>query len=139
MNPIYLAMRAKSFRKFVEDKEAKSPYINALKDELGIDSRDMEMEPLIGSFFSLGNNIKNVGPYKVIKIIRDEDGNPTHAVVKMIEDKSIKNRNYRDEDGEMKRVELGSDEKAMVVPIDDLDKLMSQDFQPPPQPPGGIA
>ncbi len=123
----------------MEDKEAKSPYINALKDELGIDSRDMEMEPLIGSFFSLGNNIKNVGPYKVIKIIRDEDGNPTHAVVKMIEDKSIKNRNYRDEDGEMKRVELGSDEKAMVVPIDDLDKLMSQDFQPPPQPPGGIA
>lgn len=131
-------MKAKSFKKFVEDREASSPYIDALKDELGVDSRDMEKEPQVGSFFSIGKDIKNVGAYRVVKIIRDSEGNPTHAVVKSMEDRAIKSRRYRDEEGGMKRVDGEADEETMVVPIDDLDKLLSQDFQPPPQPAGGI-
>lgn len=132
-------MKAKSFSKFLEERAASSPYIDALKDELGVDSRDMEKEPQVGSFFSIGKDIKNVGAYKVVKIIRDSEGNPTHAVVRSMEDRAIKSRRYRDEEGEMKRVDGDSDEETMVVPIDDLDKLLSQDFQPPPQPAGGIA
>jgi hypothetical protein len=132
-------MRAKSFGKFVEEKEGSSPYINALQDELGIDSRDLEEEPQVASFFSLGNDAKNIGLYRIVKIIRDGDGNPTHAVVKTMEDKSIKSRRYRDGEGGMKRVDGETDEESFVVPIEELDKLMSQDFQPPPAAPGGMA
>ena len=131
-------MTSKSFRKFLKEEEAKSPYMDALKDELGIDSRDMEKEPMVGSFFSIGRDINNIGPYRIVKIIRDEDGKPTHAVVKTMEDKAIKNRRYRDEEEGMKRIEGDAEEKTLVVSIGDLDKLMSQDFQPPPQPAGGM-
>jgi hypothetical protein len=127
-------MEPKSFRKFLEDKEseASSPYIDALKDELGIDPRDLSADPQVASFYSLGGNTKNIGVYRVVKLIRDDQGNPTHAVVKTIEDKSIKDRRYREKDGGMSRLDGDSEEQTLIVPIGELDKLMSQDFQPPP-------
>lgn len=135
-------MRAKSFRKFVEDKEGsedpQSPYLKSLEDELGIDPRDLEKDPQVASFFSMDGDVKNLGLYRIVKLIRDDEGNPTHAVVKTMEDGSVKNRRYRDEDGTLKGVGGDAEEKTLVVPIEDLDKLMSQDFQPPPQAPGGM-
>jgi hypothetical protein len=132
-------MRAKSFRKFLEEKEseASSPYIDALQDELGIDSADLEKDPQLASFFSLGADTKNIGLYKILRIVRDEGGKPTHAVVRTMEDRSIKDRRYRDSEGTLKRIEGDAEERTLVVPIEDLDKLLSQDFQPPPAPPGG--
>lgn len=131
-------MGPKSFRKFVEDSEAAaSPYIGALEDELGIDPRDLEKDPQMASFYSLGKDVKNIGIYRVVRIVRDEVGKPTHAVVKTVEDPSVRNRKYRDSEGGMKQVDGDEEEKTFVVPIEDLDKLMSQDFQPPPEAPGG--
>lgn len=134
-------MRPKSFKKFVEDKESSpsSPYINSLEDELGIDPRDLKTDPQVASFFSLGSDTKNIGLYKIVKVLKNDDGEPTHAVIKTMEDRSIKDRRYKDEEGGMKRVEGDNEEGTFIVPIDDLDKLMSQDFQPPPQAPGGMA
>lgn len=125
-------MRAKSFRKFVEEKEAQTPYLNSLEDELGIDPRDLEKDPQMASFFSLGGDIRNLGLYRIVKIVRDDDGNPTHAVVKTMEDPSVRNRRYRGDGDDMKRIEGDGEEGTFVVPIEELDKLMSQDFQPPP-------
>lgn len=131
-------MRAKSFRKFVEDKEASSPHINAMQDELGIDPRDLEKEPQVASFFAMGKEIRNIGPYRIMSLKRDDNGKITHAVVRRFDDRGIINRRYRDEEGSMMRMKKDANSERMLVPIEDLDKLMSQDFQPPEAPPGGM-
>lgn len=129
-------MAPKSFSKFVEEREAEDkariPYLNSLEDELGIDPRDLEKDPQMASFYSLGGDTKNIGLYRIVKIMRDENGEPTHAVVKTMEDASFKSRTYRGDGDGMKRVDGEGEEKTIVVPIEELDKLMSQDLQPPP-------
>lgn len=133
-------MKPKSFRKFVEerDKETSSPHLDSLGDEMGIDPRDLEKEPQVGSFFSMGGETRNVGPYRVLRFKRNDEGEVTHAVVKRFGGPGIRNRRYKDYDGQMKRVETEDEDKTFIVPIEDIDKLMSQDFQPPPASPGGI-
>ncbi len=131
-------MIAKSFLKFIEEKESQSPHIDAIQDELGIDPRDLEKEPQVAAFFGMGKEIRNIGPYKVVSLKRDDEGRITHAVVKRFDDRAILNRRYRDEDGGPVRMDKDYESDRMVVPIEDLDKLMSQDFQPPDQAGGGI-
>lgn len=126
----------KSFKKFIEEKY---PFISSLEDELGIDIGDLEKEPQIGSFFSIGKgNISNISPYKIIEFKRDENGKITHAIVQKNEDK-IKNKQYKEKDGKIFQVKKES-KKRFIVPIEELDKLMSQDFQPAqaPDASGGI-
>ena len=131
-------MRAKSFREFVEEKEASSPHIDAMQDELGIDPRDLEKEPQVAAFFAMGKEVRNIGPYRIVSFKRDDDGRITHAVVRRYDDRGIQSRRYRDEEGGMIRMDKDDDSERMVVPIGNLDKLMSQDFQPPDAPPGGM-
>jgi len=131
-------MRAKSFGKFVEERESSSPHIDAMQDELGIDPRDLEKEPQVAAFFGMGKEVRNIGPYKVVSLKRDDEGRITHAVVKRFDDRAIINRRYRDEDGGPVRMDKDYESDRMVVPIEDLDKLMSQDFQPPDQAGGGM-
>ena len=125
-------MKTKSFRKFLEEKEASSPHIDAMQDELGIDPRDLEKEPQVAAFFSMGKEVRNIGPYRVVSFKRNDEGKITHAVVRRFDDRGIQSRRYRDEDGGMVRMNKNDDSERMVVPIEELDKLMSQDFQPPP-------
>jgi hypothetical protein len=124
-------MKPKSFRKFVEEKDASSPHLDALEDELGIDPRDLEKEPMVASFFG-------IGPYRIVRLKRDKSGRVTHAVVAAVDDTAIKNRNYRNNDGEMTRVKRAEGHEEFIVPVEELDRLMSQSLQPPPQTPGGI-
>lgn len=127
----------KSFKKFIEEKH---PYISALSDELGINTKDLEKEPQIGSFFSIGSgNINNIGAYKVIEFKRNEDGEITHAVVCQNNDLKIKNRQYQDKDGKITRIDKDDESKKFIVPIEELDGLLSQDFMPPPSSGGGAA
>jgi len=120
----------KSFKKFIEEKH---PYISALSDELGINAQDLEKEPQIGSFFSIGKgNINNIGSYKVLEFKRNKDGEITHAVVCQNNDLKIKNRQYQNKDGKMTIVKKNEENKKFIVPIEDLDGLLSQDFAPPP-------
>ena len=121
-------MDKKSFRQFVEEKENKYPYLNSLEDELGIDTRDIEKEPQIASFFSLGKITSNIGPYKILKFKKNSDGKITHALVKQIND-SINNRKYKNKGDEIIKVQ-DKENKIFLIPIEDLDKLMSQDFSP---------
>jgi hypothetical protein len=127
-------MCPKSFRKFIEESEAKasSPHLDALGAEMGIDARDLEKEPMVGSFFSIGDEIKNIGMYRVVRFKRDDSGRITHAVVERMDDRAIKNRTYRDAEGGMVQTSGGDSSEKMLVPIEDLDKLMSQSLQPPP-------
>ena len=123
-------MAEKSFRKFLEEEENKSPYLSSLEDELGLDPRDLEKEPQIASFFSIGGTTNNVSPYRILKFKSNENGKLTHAIVKKINDPAIKKRAYKDKDSETVRVDDERSEETHIVPIEDLDKLMSQDFQP---------
>lgn len=131
-------MKPKSFKKFIEEKEKEvsSPHLDSLEDELGIDPRDLEMEPQIASFFSFDGQARNIGPYRIISFKKNNDGKITHAVVKRFDLPGIKNRSYKDEDGNMVRIDAQKGEQKFLVPIGDLDKLLSQDLQPPPQAPG---
>jgi hypothetical protein len=125
----------KSFKKFIEEKH---PYFSSLEDELGIDINDLQNEPQIGSFFSIGKgNISNLIPYKIIKFKRNNDGKITHAVVKKNSDLMIKSKQYKEKDGKILQVNK-EEEKRFIVPIEELDKLISQDFQPPPSAPGMV-
>lgn len=125
----------KSFKAFLEEK---TPYMSSIEDELGVDPRDLEKEPQIGSFFSLGKNINNIGTYKILKFQRNQDGKITHAIVKQNNDPAIQNRQYKDKEGNVVRVEKEKEDQTFIIPVEDLDKLMSQDFQPPPQQPGVV-
>lgn len=134
-------MAEKSFRKFIEEEEKGSRYISSLEDELGIDPKDLEKEPQIASFFSIGGITRNLGPYRIIKFKRNSDGEITHAVVSVSRDTTIKNRSYKDEEGRLSRINGDrKEDKQFIVPIEDLDKLLSQDFQPPSggESPGGV-
>lgn len=124
----------KSFKNFIEEEEKnKHPFVSSIEDELGIPAKELNTEPQVASFFSLGGVINNIGPYKVIKFLKNSKDQITHAVIKSINDKSIRNRSYENKDGKMVRIDVEKEDKTHVVPIEDLDKLMSQDFTPPPQ------
>jgi len=125
-------MYSKSFKKFVEEKENSIPYIDALRDEFGIDQEDFENEPQIASFFSLGKDIRNIGPYRIIKFIKNNDGKTTHAVIERYDDSSIKNKKYSYEKEKIVRKYTKGSKEKFIIPIEDLDKLMSQNFQPAP-------
>lgn len=125
----------KSFKNFIKEEEQKNPhpFMSSIQDEIGISLKDLPKEVQIGSFYSVNGVISNIGPYKVVKSLKNDKGEITHAVIKIINDKSIKNRNYKNKDGKLVRVDAEKEDKTHIVPIGQLDKLMSQDFAPPPQ------
>ncbi len=127
-------MKKISFKSFLEEKE--NPYLSSLEDELGIDIKDLKNEPQIASFYSFGKTIQNIGSYKILNFKRNEKGEITHAVVKQANDPVIKNRKYKEKDGSIERERekesLKNTDQIFIVQIKDLDKLLSQDFTPPP-------
>jgi hypothetical protein len=136
-------MSEKSFRSFLEEEEKQS-YLSSLEDVLGIDPKDMENEPQIGTFFSFGPEASeklgitsNVGPYTIKKFKRNKDGQITHAVVVKVNDPRIRKSDYKDEDGSMIRIPGEKENETFLVGIEDLEGLLKQDFEPPPG--GGMA
>lgn len=126
-------MAEKTFSEFLREDENAHPFISSLRDELGIKPSDLEHEPQIASFFSFGKTTSNIAPYKVIGFKRSHNGKITHALVKQTSDRSISNRQYKDDGkGGFVKIDGSPDEKKFLVAIGDLDKLMSQDFQPQP-------
>jgi hypothetical protein len=131
-------MHKKSFRSFLEEEEKQS-YLSSLEDILGIDPRDMENEPQIGTFFSFGPEASeklgitsNVGPYTIKKLKRNKDGQITHAVVVKVNDPRIRKSDYKDEDGKMTRIPSEKENETFLVNIEDLEGLLKQDLEPPP-------
>ena len=126
-------MAEKTFSEFLREDESKHPFLSSLRDELGIRPSDLEHEPQVASFFSLGGGTTNIAPYKVMGFKRNSSGKITHAMVKRTSDRSISNRSYKDDGkGGFVKIDGSPGEKTFLVGIEDLDKLMSQDFQPQP-------
>jgi len=126
-------MAEKTFSEFMKEEESKHPFLSSLRDELGIKPSDLEHEPQVASFFSLGGGATNIAPYKVVGFKRNSNGRITHAMVRNTSDRSISNRHYKDDgEGGFVKIDGVPGEKTFLVGIEDLDKLMSQDFQPQP-------
>jgi hypothetical protein len=113
---------AKSFKKFLEDKGY--PFIKSLDNILNIDTDQLENDPQIGTFFSMGLG-SNLWSYQVVGFKKDKNGNKTHAVIKPISaDKTYKN------DGKMSEIPNRAEMKEKIITIEDLDALMRQSFEP---------
>lgn len=121
----------KSFKSFLEEKN--NPYLNSLQDELGIDLKDLKSDPQVATFYSLGKTIQNIGSYKILEFKRNDKNEITHAVVKQINDPKIKNRKYQIRNNKIIKNNKNQKNKIFLIKIEDLDKLLSQDFQPSQQ------
>lgn len=116
-----------SFRSFLESEESKSPHLDALQDELGIDPKEFQKSPKVASFFSLGKDMFSLSPYKIMNYQRDKNGNITHAVVKVINDPNIHRKRYKTSGGKNVGVpDYHDGNKTYLVPIKDLQGMMTQ-------------
>lgn len=111
----------KSFRKFMEESED-SPFIDSMQDMLGISPEDLKKEPQLATFFKMTKGT-NLGAYKIVEFKRDRNGKITHAVVRPMDS----DKTYKDEGGKLKIVP-GQDSGDKLVPVGDLDGLLSQDL-----------
>lgn len=106
----------------MENEEAET-LVSSMQDILGINPEDLKNEPQIATFFKMGPNGTNMGSYKVVQFKRNENGQITHALVRPISvDKVYK-------DGGPKKLDSSNAPKGdFLVPIGELNKLLSQDF-----------
>lgn len=126
-----------SFLQFLEQEgeKNKASYLDALGDELGIDPENFYKEPQYASFFTMGKNGVNLGSYSVESFKRNSKGEITHAIVVLNNDKAIKNKKYMTNKDSMVQVPEGSKSNKFIIPIGELEKLMTQQIQPSQQQP----
>jgi hypothetical protein len=115
-----------SFRNFLKNEE--ESYFSAMADQLGINPEDYKKDAKVGSFYSFGSNVVNIGPYSILDFKKNDNGEITHALVKQINDPRIHNMKYKND----LRTKADSDE-TFLIPIDDLQKLMMQGQDQPQQ------
>lgn len=123
-----------SFCDFLKNEE--ETYFTAM-NKLGIDKDDYKKFPQSSSFFSFGQVPFNLGIYTILDFKRNEKGDITHVKVKQIRDKHFNSLSYDKEDRE--KLDKSNEEESFLVPIEDLESLMTQTNQQPAAPPeGGI-
>ena len=118
--------------KVIEDPEGDGIMITQSKNK-----DDYKKFPQSSSFFSFGQVPFNLGIYTILDFKRNEKGDITHAKVKQIRDKHFNSLSYDKEDRE--KLDKSNEEESFLVPIEDLESLMTQANQQPATPPeGGI-
>lgn len=121
------------FKDFIKKEDAS--YIDALKDQLGINPEDQKKDPKIASWISMGTT-RNLGPYTIVDYKKNKDGKITHALVK--KNNSLGSIDYKDDT----KVSSSKD-MTYLISIEDLENqimLQGQNQATPPQDPtGGIA
>lgn len=118
-----------SFRDFLEEEEnkaAKTSHFDALADEFGIDPEHLKNDPKVASFFSLGGDTYNLGAYEILDYKYGPNGKPTHALVRMTNQNDNRRRYKKDSKYGNVRIPDAEDNKTYLVPIEDLQDLMTQ-------------
>ena len=119
-----------SFRQFIEIEEKPAGHFNALADELGIPPDEFEDMPRVSARVPIGKDIFNRTAWTIKKIVKDGNGNPTHAVVQMIPDPL--RRKYQTGSKGKDPVHVpdnGADkERTFTVPIDKVQDLMTAPY-----------
>lgn len=117
------------FSEFIKKEES---YIDALKDQLGINPEDQKKDPKIASWIALGHT-RNLGPYTIIDYKKNKDGKITHALIK--KDKYPGSLNYKDD------LKVSDKSSTYLISIEDLENeimLQGQNKSAIPDPMGGI-
>lgn len=122
-----------SFLQFLKEQEDKISYVDALGDELGIDMESLYKDPKYASFFSIGPYGVNIGIYKVLEFKKNSEGQITHAVVALDNDKAIKNKKYSTGSDKDVQIPNFNGQNKFTIKIEDLESLMTQGSQPPQQ------
>lgn len=108
----------------MEDKEEET-LMSSLEDMLGINPEDLRSEPQLATFFKIASHGTNLGSYKIMQFKRNEDGKITHAILRPISAQKV----YKDKGDSMKKMPSGSMPSGdVLVPVGELNALMSQDF-----------
>lgn len=118
-----------SFRDFLhkeENKAAKTSHLDALSKEFGIDPEHLIGDPKVASFFSLGGDAYNLGGFEIVDYKYGPNGKPSHAVVKMSNTNDIRRRYKTDSKYGKVQIPDEPDDKTYLVPIEDLQDLMTQ-------------
>ena len=118
----------KSFAQFIKLKEEESPnHIGSLEDEMGINPKDFEKIPQMGSNFKLGGVSFNTSPYEILSYNKDAKGKVVSAKIRLIND--ISNRTRKQvRDGE--RIPDHEDNQIYTIPIEKLNNLVSNGLSP---------
>lgn len=120
----------KSFKKFLEESEGdKHPFMTSFGDMFNVRPEDWSRDALRSTFTQMGLG-SNLLTYKVVGYKKDKEGRITHALVKPLS----MDKTYKDDDGKLSRVPSPGELKEKLIPIEDLDELMQQDFKSQSQP-----
>ena len=122
-----------SFRNFLA-KEEESFFSGMSK--IGINKDDYKKMPQYSSFFSFGKDPVNFGSYSILDYKKNEDGKITHVLVKQINDPTVSSFKFdkNHPDGERNR---DNKDQKFLVPIEDLEKLLTQGQNQQAPAPGG--
>lgn len=123
-------MKILSFRQFLEDQKPKPMnHLDALSDELGIHTDDLEKTPQVLANFQLNGKAYNLSGYQIVDLIRDDNGEVTAAKIKLINDPADETRKlFRKSKKTKKWVKIPDidDDETYTVSVDQLNKMMTQ-------------
>lgn len=123
-------MKNLSFKKFFESYQKKTNYIDVIQDELGIDPKSLEN----GSNWAYSIKMKNISyngiNYEISRIVKNDKGSITGAMIKPIDYGSLTQRSYLNtKDGSLRRPDSSVSTKEIFISIDKLNTLLSQPLQ----------
>lgn len=121
-----------TFKQFLELSEPKPvTHFKALRGELGIEPEEIAKVPQVASFFNLGNSTYNLSGFKILDYEYDDQGNPVSARITLINDPNIKTRKMfkKKHDKFVQMPDDEPDEKIYMIPIAQLEKLMTQGLE----------
>ena len=114
-----------SFKQFLKEQES---FFTGMS-KIGIDKDDYKKFPQYASFFSFGNSPVNFGNYSILDYKKNEDGQITHVVVKLLNDPHTHSLKF-DKNNPSGSENKDSNDEIFIIPIDELEKLLGQAQQP---------
>jgi len=122
-------MEPLNFKQFLEFTEKPSGYLDTLRDELGIDPKVWQKNPMWMGNVSLGKLSYNGIMYQITRMV-EKDGRVTGAMIKPLAEQGNTQRAYRDRGGKMIRVQGAAPSGEQFVAIDVLNSMLTQGMMP---------
>jgi hypothetical protein len=116
-----------TFKQYLELDTRTLGYLDAMKDELGVDPTDVAKIPQVASNFTMGGTAYNNGAYRIKGFRKDHSGRITHAEVELLNNLVPGQKQFVHQNGKYVRLNKnGSDNRIFLVPIAKLNTLMTQ-------------
>lgn len=123
-------MQILSFKNFLESYEKNPNYLDVIQDELGIDPKSLEKSPNWISSIKLKNISYNGINYEIRRIVKNDKGSITGAMIAPIENGSLTQRAYLStKDGKLRNPDSTVTNKELFISIDKLNSMLSQPLE----------